>query len=84
MCVKLPFTILHLQLTGEWERDNMATVTNKRMVLWVEGKVEVIRKIEWKKESRRASGTWSRNFYAPNDVEKHTEIMSVFQQKDRK
>jgi len=54
------------------------------MVLWVEGKVEVIRKIEWKKESRRASGTWSRNFYAPNDVEKHTEIMSVFQQKDRK
>jgi len=39
---------------------------------------------KWKKERRRVSGTWSRNFYTPNDVEKHTEIISVFQQKGRK
>ena len=29
-------------------------------------------------------GTWSCNFYAPNDVEKHIEIISVSEQKDRK
>jgi len=51
--------------------------------LSAEGKVEVITK-EWKKESRRVSGTWSRNFYVPSHVEKHTEIISVLEQKDRK
>lgn len=35
-----------LQLTGDWQRDNMATVTNRRKILSVEGKVNVIRTIE--------------------------------------
>jgi hypothetical protein len=58
----------------------MATVTNNRKVLSVEGKDEVIRKIEngkkkeRKKESRRVLGSWSCNFYAPNNVQKHAEI----------
>ena len=42
MCVNLSSTLLPLQLTGDWQRDNIATVTNKRKILSVEGKVKVI------------------------------------------
>jgi len=37
---------LPLQLTGDWQHVNMATVTNRRKVLSVEGKVNVIRTIK--------------------------------------
>jgi hypothetical protein len=36
------------------------------------------------KKKADVSSTGSRNFYAPNDVEKHTEIISVFELKVRK
>jgi len=42
----LPSIFLPLQLTGDWQRVNMATVANRRNVLSVEGKVNVIRTVE--------------------------------------
>jgi hypothetical protein len=35
-----------LQLTADWQSDNMATVTNKRKVLSVEGKFQVRWEVE--------------------------------------
>jgi hypothetical protein len=42
----LSSTFLPLQLTGDWQHDNMATVTDDRKVLSFEGKVNVIWTIE--------------------------------------
>jgi len=47
----------------------MATVTNKRKVLSVAGKVKAIRQLEnGKKESWRWSESWSRKFDNRNDL----------------
>jgi hypothetical protein len=46
-------------------------ITNKRMVLSVEGKVKVVREIEnGKKRKLTFVGNWSIQFYDPNDFVK--------------
>jgi len=46
----MPSTFLILQLTGDWQSDNLATVTNKKKVLSVEGEVSHTTSREWKIE----------------------------------
>jgi hypothetical protein len=46
VCVKFPSTFVLLQLTADWLCDNRTTVTNRRTVWSVEGKVTVIRQTE--------------------------------------
>jgi len=63
----------------------MATVTNKRKVLSVEGNTKLIRHItngKWRGEERnwRVSGIWSRKFYDPKISKHRTKIISAFEQ----
>jgi hypothetical protein len=60
--MKLPCTFLLLQLTADWQSDNMATVTNKRKVLSVEGKFQV--RVESRKCFRKLKKKWKKKVCA--------------------
>jgi hypothetical protein len=59
----------------------MATVTNKRKVLNVEIKFNMMREIEnGKKTNSRESGICSRKLYDPNNLKNRTEVIGGFEQ----
>jgi hypothetical protein len=58
----------------------MATVTDKRKVLSVEGKLKVMQETEkGTTEVLRVMGIWSRKFYDPNGLGNRTEIISAYE-----
>ena len=72
---------LLLQLVADWERDNMATVTNKRKVFSVAGEVTVIQQMNnGKKEAHMCWEFGFVNSAIKNNLETQKQTISAFEQ----